>query len=158
MNYMKNSINGYTIYAERKDVSLWKSEISYKYLCKFSFTDILNKTYSIILTEEDILRLAESLYNYYIFGMKYIEIPFNSTTSNLNKYIFTIYQSDDYGDILTISQHNLVNQSILNMIKVEFNDVEGTEFSIIEFIYLIYYVFLYDIVDFSQMFPDFVCE
>lgn len=142
-----SSNKDYKIEMYRKEFSLWSTESSFKYLCIFDIKTILDiPVLKIILSEEDIMRLLDSVYAYLEFNMPDIYIYFNANTTNLVQTVFQFKKirnndKDYYLDQLIIFNLNLVNQQLIPKLSIIFNDEDDIE----ELLEKIYYTFIIDI-------------
>lgn len=144
----------YIIILERKNSKLWYTDTSNKYLCIFNFYNNLNiHLFSLTLSEQDIFTFLDNVYSCIIeFNVPELFIPINAKDDKLNLYNFSfdkIKQKDNLGLPLEydndfyyfrIFQYNTINKIQIERICIRF-DMD----SLIDFLDLIYFIFLIDI-------------
>ena len=138
----------------RKDTSLWNNDNSYRYQCEMIFKNSFNiELLKIIINEEDIMRLLDSVYSYMEFNMPDINIYLKSYSLDYNDYIFT-FKNVENKIFLIVNIFNSVYKTIIPKLNIEFN-----EDKLDEFLELLYYTFLIDLDNEDKLLlnPDFLC-
>lgn len=145
----------YYIDLNRKNTSLWKSENSFKYQCELVFKNNLNiELFKMIINEDDIIRLLDSVYSYMEFNMSDINIYFDTYNPYINGYYVFSFKNIKDNIQFIVSIYNSLYNTIYQKLNIQFNEDKLTEF-----LEMIYYVFLIDL-DSEDSFlvnPDFLC-
>lgn len=144
----------YTIELTRKNTILWNNENSFRYQCEFIFKNICDiEVLRIIVNEEDIMKLIDSVYSYIEFGMSDVYIFLNSYSINSDDYIFS-FKNIENKIFFAIEYYNKFYDMKLPKLNIEFNDKKLNEF-----LEKLYYTFLIDIdtEDSLLLNPDFLC-
>lgn len=136
----------YIIEIERKDFKLWCTDYSYKYLCKFYFKNNFGiTTLELTTCEIDIFVLIDNMCQFYENNLNEITIHFNASNLNLEQFIFRFSRNENGNYNLLISIYNPVYQIMINKLNIEFSEKK-----FLDFVDIIYFVFLIDIEDFDQ--------
>ena len=154
MSIFTSPMKDYTIEMERTPVSIWFTENSFKYFCKFTFKNNLGiKVLELTTTEEDITRFLENVYTAIEFGMSSIPEHFNPNSSGLQMFSFMIDRDLAFLNsfTLTVLQYNPMNQVLIPRLKIDLPDD-----NFYEFLNLIYFSFLIDIDERLINSPDFL--
>lgn len=131
----------YNIEIERKDFRLWSTNYSYRYLCKFYFKNNFGINILELTTcELDIFSLIDCMSQFYEDNLNDIAIHFNAHNLNLEQFIFKFTRNGNNNINLLISIYNPIYQIIINKLNIEFDEKK-----FLDFVDIMYFVFLIDI-------------
>lgn len=152
------NLDNYKIILERKQLKLWLSGNSFRYMCFFHIcTSIGTYLFDITCTEGDIVKLLETFYEYIATSSHESEVYLNnSNIINMNGYGFEldlIPESGGNSSILSIVEYNPISDLFFK--RVSINLIDGI-YTIEDLLIDIYEEFLSDIPDLTYINPDFL--
>lgn len=146
MNTFITMNKDYTIDLVRSEISLWQNNSSYLYMCKLIFKNDINQLMLEISTTENIIHeLLQSIYYQLEFNSQESIFTIGNITLTLKRDI----EKDLYS--LYIGQYSPSYQTIVNRIKIDYSYD-----SLIEFLNMLYYTFLFDLTSFFDTNTDFL--
>lgn len=133
---------------ERKDVSIWATESSYRYICIMRFKNFMGTILAEVrCSEEKIYEMLDAFEQFFSFGMDAIPIPLETTNKNDNyqmirlERIYDDTPSEADPILFSICSYSRETEQIITKFCVMMKEDDFLS----NFCYLIYFSFLIDI-------------